>query len=255
MQKKKDKNDDELKASFHIYPPNAGRNKKDYGNLTKDEIRQKIMKKLGPKYIQKLCHGICHLNFKLEVNNPDQQSDGTTKIDERTMYKIKSLLLEDECGNVLEGEYDEYHTGIQKYPDATLEKEVELRYLECVMNNMDKSIWVNLVPLQLSYPSAYESTPEEKIFYYEADKMYSKIKYLNKLLNENEGGWHAPLSFDGGYIKKTNIFNQQTISKKVIIWKEYSEKEFPIQNKKNWIPPADDYTLKVINYIFSILCF
>ena len=171
------------------------------------------------------------------------------------MNKIKSLTLEDEYGNVLEGEFDKNHTGIQKYAGATLEKEVELRYLECVMNNMDKSIWVNLVPLQLSYPSALHSTPEEKLFYYEANIMHNKIKYLNKLLYTNPASWHAPLAFDGGYTKKTDIFNHQTISKKIIIWKEYSEKEFPIQNKKNWIPPADDYTLKVINYIFSILCF
>ena len=69
----------------------------------------------------------------------------------------------------------------------------------------------------------------------------------------NGGGWKPPLAYDGGYVKTTNIFNKQTVTKKIIIWKEYTEKQFPIQNKKNWIPPDNDYTLKVTISLFGLI--
>ena len=59
------------------------------------------MDKWGPKYIQKLCDGICHLNFKLEVTNPNLKSGSTTKIDKNTLRKIKALTLEDEYGDIV----------------------------------------------------------------------------------------------------------------------------------------------------------
>ena len=63
------------------------------------------------------------------------------------------MELEDVFGNILEGEGD------QKYLE--LELEVNLKYLDCVLSNMEKSIWVNLIPIGLSkYPS---EAPRETI--------------------------------------------------------------------------------------------
>ena len=65
------------------------------------------------------------------------------------------LELEDVFGNILEGEGD------QKYPGIDLDLEVNLKYLDCVLSNMEKSISVNLIPIGLSkYPS---EAPRETI--------------------------------------------------------------------------------------------
>ena len=148
---------DELIGTFFISFPNDGWDKSKYDDFSVAQIKDKLFKKYGPKYIQKVRKAIFEIDIKLklEISNPNLHRDSVTRIDNRTLNKIKALDLEDEDGNILEGEGD------QKYPGIDLELEVSLKYLDCVMSNMEKSLWVNLIPIGLSYPPS-ESPQETK---------------------------------------------------------------------------------------------
>ena len=149
---------DELVATFHIHLPNDGWSETKYEELSIPQIEKKLFKKYGPKYIQKVFKAIFEIEFKLklEISNPRLQRDAVTRIDRRTLNKIKfGMELEIEDGNILE----EVN---QKYPDVSdLELEVSLKYLDLVMANMEKCIWVNLIPIGLSYPPP--KSPKETI--------------------------------------------------------------------------------------------
>ena len=146
---------DVLIGTYFIFPPRLEERK--YEDLSISQIEAKLFKKYGPKFIKTIRKAIFEIDFKLnlEITNPNRTTDSVTYIDSSTLNKIKALELEDVFGNILEGEGD------QKYPGIDLELEVNLKYLDCVMSNMEKSIWVNLIPIGLSkYPS---EAPRETI--------------------------------------------------------------------------------------------
>ena len=147
---------DELIGTFYIHFPDRW-SKTNYEELSIPQIEEKLFKKCGPRYIEKVRKAIFEIKskLKLEVSNPRMQRDAVTRIDRRTLNKINfGMELEDHDvdGNNLEGE---------KYPDVDLELEVSLKYLDLVMANMEKGIWVNLIPIGLSYPPP--KSPQETI--------------------------------------------------------------------------------------------
>ena len=129
------------------------------------------------------------------------------------------------------------------------EFELELRYLETVQMNLQKGIWVDLLPLKIPKPHG-ELTDDLKIYFIELDEALDNLKSMithYKLKLDPFGyKWFAPKVYDAGCIKVTN-FDNATITITRYLPEVQSEEILPFQYF--WVAkPADDFEIMFENY-------
>ena len=224
----------------NVWPEDPKNPRKEISELTKEELKHKIINIVGKKYINQLFQGTAIHKLKLEVTIPSMGSQYAKMIDLPTMKKIEELEIPNS------GKKN------QKYKNISLEQEIYVRYVEVLKILVDtvddylEDHWLSLEPLRLQEPSS-DALFQVRECYEKAEATHQKLKKLYDAYRERcepeRYHWLPPKIWDGGNFKFTN-FNES----KVRIFKNYEivkEPPVPIEAAVNWVPSSDNEHLSI----------
>ena len=157
----------------NVWPEDPKNPSKEISELTKEELKHKIINIVGKKYINQLFQGTAIHKLKLEVTIPSSSmgSQYAKMIDLPTMKKIEELEIPNS------GKKN------QKYKNISLEQEIYVRYVEVLKILVDtvddylEDHWLSLEPLRLQEPSS-DALFKVRECYEKAEATHQKLKKL-----------------------------------------------------------------------------